>query len=130
MKRELSDQYDIEVLIDVFYAKVLRHSELSFYFSDAVKNWTHHKKRFIEYWSSQILFTDTYEGSILPSHVAVDKKYGSGFKKEHFTEWARLWTETIEELFVGEKAELAKESGVNMSKNIYLKMFVNRTAKF
>ena len=52
--------------------------------------------------------------------------YAKGFTKDHFDEWARLWVETVDELFEGSKANLAKESGVNMAKNIYLKMFVNR----
>ncbi len=126
-KRLLTDEYDIEVLIDVFYAKVLRHPELSVFFSEAVHNWPFHKGRFIKYWSAQILFTETYEGTPLHQHVEVDQRFKSGFTKHHFDEWARLWVETVNELFYGEKAELARESGANMAKNIYLKMFFNRT---
>jgi|GEM_PF-3345421 len=129
-KRAIEDQYDIEVLIDVFYAKILRNKELSPFFSEAVKNWTYHKQQFVKYWSAQVLFTDSYEGSILPHHVSVDQKYGSGFTKAHFDEWTRLFVETVDELFEGEKAELAKESAQNVAKNIYLKMFVNRKSTF
>ncbi len=126
-KRPLTDEYDIEVLIDVFYTKVLRHKELSVFFSDAVKNWEYHKKRFVQFWSAQILFTDTYDGGTpLPQHVEIDRKYGGKFKKEHFDAWTNIWVETVNELYVGEKAELAKETGENMARNIYMKMFLNR----
>ena len=126
-KRHLEDEYDIEVLIDVFYTKVLRHHELSIFFSEAVKNWDFHKKRFVKFWSAQVFFTDNYDGGTpLPQHVSVDEKYGHQFTKFHFDEWARLWVETVDELYNGEKAELAKETGEHMARNIYMKMFLHR----
>lgn len=126
MKAILESEYEIEILIDTFYEKVMGHAELSYFFSEAVLNWAFHKKKFIQYWSKQILFKESYEGSPLHKHVAIDHQFGRGFNKHHFHEWARLWEETVKELFEGEKAQLAIESGVNMAKNIYLKMFVNR----
>lgn len=125
-KREIEDKNDIEVLIDVFYDKVMHHEELSYFFTEAMKNWQAHKVIFVKYWSAQILFTDSYEGSPLHRHIEIDKSFDRSFTKNHFDEWARLWTETVNELFIGEKADLAVESGVNMAKNIYLKMFFNR----
>ncbi|MBR10145.1 MAG: hypothetical protein CMP48_20950 [Rickettsiales bacterium] len=129
MKAQIRSKFEIEILIDTFYEKVLEHEELSRFFSSAVLNWDFHKKIFVSYWSKQILFTDTYEGSPLHRHIDVDQKFERGFTKHHFDEWARRWVETIDILFEGEKADLAKESGVNMAKNIYLKMFFNRKPK-
>ena len=126
MKARIESEFEIEMLIDTFYEKVLEHEELSYFFSEAVMNWEFHKQMFIKYWSKQILFTDSYEGSPLNRHIEVDHRFGRSFTKYHFEEWTRLWVETIDILFEGDKAELAKESGVNMAKNIYLKMFVNR----
>lgn len=126
MKARIESEFEIEMLIDTFYEKVLEHEELSYFFSEAVMNWEFHKQMFIKYWSKQILFTDSYEGSPLHRHIEVDRRFGRSFTKYHFEEWTRLWVETIDILFEGDKAELAKESGVNMAKNIYLKMFVNR----
>jgi hemoglobin len=125
-KKPLQSAEDVSLLIDTFYQKVLEHPELSYYFSEAILNWPFHKERFMLYWTRQILFTDTYEGTPLHQHVAVDQKFERGFNKGHFDEWARLWMETVDELFDGPKAELAKESGTNMAKNIYHKMFFNR----
>ncbi|WP_258100222.1 group III truncated hemoglobin [Marinoscillum pacificum] len=126
MKARIESEFEIEMLIDTFYEKVLEHEELSYFFSEAVMNWEFHKQMFIKYWSKQILFTDSYEGSPLHRHIEVDHRFGRSFTKYHFEEWARLWVETIDILFEGDKAELAKESGVNMAKNIHLKMYVNR----
>jgi hemoglobin len=126
-KRSLSSQEDVSLLIDSFYEKVLKHPELSYYFSEAIHNWPFHKDRFMKYWSKQILFEETYEGTPLHQHVAVDQRFDRGFKKEHFDEWTRVWIETVDELFEGPKAELAKESAANMAKNIYHKMFFNRS---
>lgn len=129
-RRELTDEYDIEVLIDVFYAKVLRHPNLSVYFSHAVKNWDFHKTRFVQFWSSRLLFTESYDGgTLLPQHVAIDAQFDHSFNKGLFDDWAQLWVETVNELFIGEKAKLAIETGEHMAKNIYLKMFFNRKPK-
>ncbi len=124
--KDISDQTDIVLLIDSFYEKVLQHDELSYFFKHAIGNWTVHKQAFVKYWSKQVLFEDSYEGSPLHAHIAVDQMYDKSFAEEHFNEWARIWVETVSELFDGQKAELAKESGKNMARNIYLKMFLNR----
>lgn len=87
------------------------------------------KRIFLRYWSKQILFTDSYEGSPLHQHIEVDQRFDRGVAKFHFDEWTRLWVETFDALFESEKALSDKESGVNMAKNIYLKMFVNRRPK-
>ena len=126
IKKELNDEQDIATLIDSFYKKVLEHDRLAYFFTEAIHNWSFHKQQFIKYWSSQILFTDSYEGTPLHRHVHIDQHFEKGFTRQHFDDWAALWQETVEELFVGDKAELAKECGVNMAKNIYLKMFLNR----
>lgn len=126
MKRQIVDTSDIEILIDTFYAKVLRHPELSYFFSESVGNWAVHKQHFIRYWSAQILFTDSYQGTPLHRHIEVDQHFERSFTRAHFEEWVRLWEESVNELFIGEKAELAIESGKNMAKNIYFKMFFNR----
>ena len=126
MKNDISSELDIYLLIDSFYEKVLKSPNLSFFFKHAIGNWPVHKQMFVKYWSKQILFTDTYDGSPLPAHIHVDNMYDRRFKKEHFEEWGQLWKETVNELFEGSKAKLAKEAGENMAKNIYLKMFVNR----
>lgn len=125
-RTQITDEADIASLIDHFYEKVLKHPLLSYYFSEAIHNWPFHKDRFVQYWSKQILFADTYPETPLHRHVAVDRQFEQGFTKKHFEEWERLWVETVDELFEGDKADLAKESGRNMAKNIYLKMFFNR----
>ena len=96
MKARIESEFEIEMLIDTFYEKVLEHEELSYFFSEAVMNWEFHKQMFIKYWSKQILFTDSYEGSPLHRHIEVDQKFGRSFTKYHFEEWARLWVETID----------------------------------
>ena len=125
-KKVIEDQMDIYLLIDSFYEKVLQHEELAYFFKHAVGNWPVHKQAFVRYWSKQILFTDSYPDSPLQAHIQIDQMYDNNFRKEHFEEWSRLWCDTVDALFTGDKADLAKESGSNMAKNIYLKMFVNR----
>jgi len=128
-KKDITDEMDIYLLIDTFYDRILKNEILSHFFQHAIENWPQHKQLFVKYWCKQILFKDSYDGSPLHTHIAVDHMYGKGFRKSHFDEWAHIWKETVHTLFEGNKAALAIEAGQNMAKNIYLKMFVNRPSR-
>ena len=123
---DIQSKEDIVRLIDVFYTKVVSNDQIGYFFSGAIENWPYHKSRFVDYWESQILFKESYEGSPLQRHIDIDKHYNHGFQPAHFELWICLFDESVEELFSGEKADLAKEAAKNMAKNIYYKMFFNR----
>lgn len=110
VKGEIKTEDDIELLIDAFYAKVLKHPTLSYFFLNPSKTGLS---------TSSILSDTGLHRFFLPTHMRVHRC-------THFEEWSRLWQETVEQLFFGEKAEFAILSGQNMAKNIYLKMFFNR----
>ena len=126
MNRDITNRQDIEKLIDAFYNKIVFDSELALFFGESVKDWEAHKANFVNYWSKQVLFDDAYEGSPLRRHIDIDHKYNRSFKPEHFELWYRIFESTVDELFVGEKAQLAKEAAKNMAKNIYRQMFIGR----
>jgi len=42
---------------------------------------------------------------------------------EHFQKWLLLFTETVDQLFEGEKAELAKQRATSIATVMQIKMF-------
>ena len=130
MKKDLTNRNDVTVLVKEFYLKILQDKVLSKYFAQTVENWDYHMERFVDYWESQIFFTDSYQGSPLRGelHKQVDQAHGNTFEKGHFTRWTSLFHETVDQYFAGEKAEWAKELAVNVSRNIHMKMFLGRSS--
>jgi hemoglobin len=53
-------------------------------------------------------------------HLQLNEK--TQLKPEHFQKWLELFNETIDELFSGEKANLAKFRAISIAKTIQMKV--------
>ena len=64
-------------------------------------------------------------------HTEVDKAVGGSINEMHFGVWLNLWYETLDELFEGDVAQIAKNRARNMGTFMHLKIFEARknTAK-
>ena len=60
------------------------------------------------------------------AHQEVDTKMNQSITPEHFGLWLNLWFETLDELFEGETAWIAKNRAQKMSSMLYLHIFQNR----
>ena len=54
----------------------------------------------------------------MKSHQETDKAMNYGITQDHFVDWLGIWRKTINSLFEGEKAELAKEKARRMSTHL------------
>jgi len=129
-KKDITSKEDVERLIRNFYLRVLSNEELNHFFSHAIQDWDDHMKRFINYWSHHVLFTDSYRGSALHGHEKIDAQYDHAFRDHHFQTWLDLFEKNVDQLFAGPKAELAKEVAQNMADKMYKKMFIGRRTQF
>ena len=97
-------------MVDTFYAKVRSNATLGSIFDDVAKvDWGHHLPKMYDFWSSILLNDHSYSGHPMPKHVALSKN--TNMTKYEFLEWLRLFFETVDELFAGERADLAKFRG-------------------
>jgi hemoglobin len=101
--KDISSRDDIELLIRRFYDKVQKDDLLSSFFKDV--NWTTHLPVMYDFWETVLFFTGNYSGNPMQAHKALNQRMP--MKPEHFTRWLTLFTETIQEMFEGEKAGLA-----------------------
>ena len=119
---DIQNRQDIEVLIRAFYKKVLADDLIAHFFIDAVQvDWKKHFPTMIDFWEGVIFEKPTYKGNAMLKHVDLHKL--SPLKKEHFDRWLELFSETIDEQFSGQKAEMAKQRALSIATVIQLKTY-------
>ena len=114
MKKDIENRIDIELLVNIFYAKVIKDEQLGFIFQEIAKvNWQTHLAIMYDFWENIILFTGTYQGN--PMNLHQHLHHIVPLETAHFDKWNQLFTETLDELFVGKNADLARQKAVSIS---------------
>lgn len=104
---DIKNRKDIELLVDTFYGKVMTNNIIGFIFSDiAGIDWSKHLPKMYNFWASLLLNEQSYSGNPLRIHVNLSKL--TDMTNKEFSEWLKLFNETVDELFEGNKAEDAK----------------------
>lgn len=114
MKKDIENRTDIELLVNTFYTKVIADNKLGYIFNDvALVNWSTHFMIMYDFWENVILFTGSYEGN--PVNLHKHLHHIQPLDKTHFNRWNKLFLDTVNELFEGSKADLAKERALSIS---------------
>ena len=114
MKKDIENRTDIELLVNTFYTKVIADNKLGYIFNDAaLVNWSTHFVIMYDFWENVILFTGSYEGN--PVNLHKHLHHIQPLDKTHFNRWNKLFLDTVNELFEGSKADLAKERALSIS---------------
>jgi hemoglobin len=105
LKKDIQNRTDIQILIDTFYSKVRVDDQIAYLFNDVAKvDWEHHLPRMYDFWEDVVFQSGKFTGNPMMVHMQLNQR--SPLRKEHFTRWLQLFTETVEELFEGNNAEL------------------------
>lgn len=121
MKKEIENIDDIKLLINSFYDKVKADETIGYIFNDIAKvNWEKHLPVMYNFWENVLFFTGSYTGNPMPVHVKMHAVVN--FKAAHFERWLKLFTATVDELFEGEKAALAKQRAISIATMMQLKI--------
>jgi hemoglobin len=99
--QDIQNSSDIEQLVNQFYEKVLKDETLKNFFKHL--NFEAHKPKMIHFWSFVLLDESGYTTNVTEKHIHMK------INKIHFDRWIFLFDQTIDELFEGEKANLAKQ---------------------
>jgi hemoglobin len=114
LKKDIENRTDIELLVNTFYKKVIADNKLGYIFNDvALVNWSTHFVIMYDFWENVILFTGSYEGN--PVNLHKHLHHIQPLDKTHFNRWNKLFLETVDQLFAGAKANLAKERALSIS---------------
>lgn len=121
MKKEIETPQDVELMVRSFYDKVLKDEMLSPFFSYIVQhNWQHHLDVLNNFWNNVLFYTGGYMGNPLQTHKKMHE--ARSLKEEYFNQWLHLFISTVDELFVGEKAELAKQRAKSIATVMQIKI--------
>lgn len=106
-RRDIATRADCERLVRCFYTRALRDPVIGWLFTDVARlDLEHHVPRITRFWETILLGAQTYNGGAFRPHLELNTK--AQLKRGHFERWLHLWRGTVDELFEGEHAELAK----------------------
>lgn len=101
---DIKNDKDIKTFVHAFYDKVEDDERLGYIFNDyAGVEWGDHLPKMVDFWSNILFRSGRYEGRPLRKHLPLP------IEKEDFGRWVGLFEETIDEHFIGPKADYAKE---------------------
>jgi hemoglobin len=106
-RSDIEDRADCERLVRAFYGRALRDPVIGFIFTDVAHlDLEAHLPVIASFWETVLLGARTYTGGAFGKHAALHVKVP--LRAGHFERWLFLWRTTVDELFAGERAELAK----------------------
>lgn len=104
---EIKTRAEIITLVDRFYEKVKQDALLAPVFAHL--DWPKHLPTMYNFWSSMLLGDQSYQGNPFQKHVALP------IEAKHFDQWLKLFIKTVDENFVGDKAQEVKQRAQNIA---------------
>lgn len=123
---ELKNRKDVELLVHQFYKLVREDDLLGPIFNNQIHDWPAHLTHLTNFWDSSLFHSGSYKGNPIEKHLSIDYKENHRITQVHFGRWLQLWFATIDSLFHGDNAHLAKNRARNMSTFIFIKIFEAR----
>jgi hemoglobin len=106
-RRDIEDRADCERLVRTFYSRALGDPLIGWIFTDVAKlDVEAHVPVIASFWETILLGSQTYRGGAFAPHAALHMQIG--LRPGHFERWLTLWHATVDDLFAGPRAELAK----------------------
>ncbi len=121
MKADINSRIDIEKMVLQFYEAVKADKTIGFIFTEVVHmNWEKHIPVIVDFWETILLDNPVYTKNAMEVHYDLNKKLP--LQKEHFSSWVHLFTTTVDDLFEGKIAELAKTRAKSIAAVMLFKM--------
>jgi len=111
---DLATRGEVELLVRTFYRAAAMDDLLGPIFAAAHVDWPSHIDTVTRFWMDQLFGSRTYTGNPLRAHRRIAARMP--FRAEHFARWLALFTETVDELYEGPVAELAKARAAKMAR--------------
>jgi hemoglobin len=110
MKKDIEKLDDIKLMVDRFYGKIREDNLLGDIFNNIIEDrWPQHLEKMYRFWQTVLLAEHTYVGSPFVPHAKLP------VSSKHFKQWLSLFSNTVDSLFIGEKANKAKWQGERMA---------------
>lgn len=121
MLDDISKRKDIEHLMTAFYEQATQDALLADFFNSVVViDWDVHLPKICDFWESVLFGSSIYQGNPIAVHQALNSK--KALEKIHFDRWIALFCDTVDGLYEGEKAQLAKNRAMSIAMVMQIKM--------
>jgi hemoglobin len=114
-RSDIETRDDVERLVRAFYGRALTDPVIGFLFVDVAKlDLESHVPVITRFWETILLGARSYAGGAFRPHAALHAQVP--LRPGHFERWLLLWRTTVDELFAGERAELAKAHATRVAR--------------
>jgi hemoglobin len=115
---DIETRDDVERLVRTFYGRAMTDPLIGWLFVDVAKlDLEAHVPRITSFWETILLGAQSYGGGAFRPHAALHAR--ATLQKGHFDRWLVLWGESVDELFEGPRAELAKAHAQRVARAFY-----------
>jgi hemoglobin len=113
--RDIETRDDCEALVRAFYGRALGDPIIGWIFTDVARlDLDEHIPVLASFWETLLLGEQTYVGrGAFAPHADLHAKVG--LQAGHFDRWLALWYDTLDELYAGPRAELAKVTAYRLA---------------
>jgi hemoglobin len=119
--RDIENRADCERLVRAFYGRALEDPIIGWIFVDVAKlDVEAHVPQIASFWETILLGAHSYAGGAFAPHAALHMKVR--LRAGHFERWLALWRDTVDELFAGERAELAKSHALRVAQAFHRRL--------
>ena len=106
---------DCERLVRAFYGQALEDPLIGFIFTDVAKlDLEAHVPKITSFWETILLGNRTYTGGAFAPHAALHAQVT--LRPGHFERWLQLWFGTVDSMFAGDRANLAKVHALRVAR--------------
>jgi hemoglobin len=122
MKRDIQNREDIYLLVKVFYKKLMNDDLMHHFFVDfeQPEHLEMHLQTLVDFWDNILFFSGGYRKNAMAPHLKLHQK--KPFKTEHFNSWLSMFNASVNELFEGEMAHVAKSRALSIATVMKIKV--------
>jgi hemoglobin len=118
---DIETREDCERLVRAFYSRALEDPIIGWIFVDIAKlDLDAHVPVVASFWETILLGARSYGGGAFAPHVAIHSR--ATLRRAHFDRWLALWSKSVDELFSGERAELAKSHAERVARAFHARL--------
>jgi len=122
MQKDIENRDDIYLLVKTFYVKLMNDDIMRHFFVD-FKNPKHletHLQTLVDFWENILFYSGGYRKNAMAPHLKLHQE--KPFKKEHFNSWLSMFNASVDQLFQGEIAHIAKSRAQSIATVMEIKI--------
>lgn len=120
-KEDIQNREDLLLLMQEFYKKLLADDSINYLFTEVAKiDLAHHLTVLVDFWDAILFQSDTYRKNAMQPHMELHQQ--SPLQKHHFETWLRYFKSSVDDLFEGKIAFVAKERATSIATVMQIKI--------